>query len=44
LWVRKAEVKVTIHEPVPTDSLSYEDRDALLEKVRGVMEKSLFDV
>jgi 1-acyl-sn-glycerol-3-phosphate acyltransferase len=37
LWAQKAEVKVTIHEPVPTASLTYEDRDELLEKVRGVM-------
>jgi 1-acyl-sn-glycerol-3-phosphate acyltransferase len=44
LWARKAEVKVTIHELIPTDSLTYEDRDALLTKVRGVMEKSLFNV
>ena len=44
MWARKADVTVTIHQPVPTESLSYEDRDELLEKVRGVIEKSLVDV
>lgn len=44
LWARKADVLVTILEPVLTDSLSYEDRDELLQKVRGEMERSLFEV
>jgi 1-acyl-sn-glycerol-3-phosphate acyltransferase len=41
LWARKARINVTIHEPVNTDSLSYDDRDDLLEKVRGIIEKTL---
>lgn len=44
LWARKADVKVTIHKPIPTDSLTYVDRDGLSEKVRGIIEKSLFEV
>jgi 1-acyl-sn-glycerol-3-phosphate acyltransferase len=44
LWARKADVTVTIHQPVPTGSLSYDDRSELSERVRGVIEKSLFDV
>jgi 1-acyl-sn-glycerol-3-phosphate acyltransferase len=41
LWARKADVTVTIHQPVPTDSLSYDDRDELSEKVRSIIEKTL---
>jgi 1-acyl-sn-glycerol-3-phosphate acyltransferase len=41
LWATEAEVTVTIHEPVPTADLTYEDRNELIEKVRGIMEKTL---
>ena len=41
LWARPADVTVTIHEPVITDSLTYADRDELSEKVREIMERSL---
>ena len=41
LWVKKAEVKVTIHEPVLTESMTYENRDELLEKVRRIMKRTL---
>jgi len=44
MWARQAEVKVTVHEPVPTDTLTYQDRDELSERVRGIMERTLFDV
>jgi 1-acyl-sn-glycerol-3-phosphate acyltransferase len=44
LWARKADVTVTIHQPVSTQSLSYDDRDELSEKVRGIIKKGLFDV
>ena len=44
LWVKSADVTVTIHQPVSTESLSYEDRDELSEQVREMMEKSLFEV
>ena len=43
LWARKTEVTVTIHEPVATGSLSYDDRDVLLRKVRGIMEETLLE-
>jgi 1-acyl-sn-glycerol-3-phosphate acyltransferase len=41
LWAKRAEITVTIHEPVPTADLTYEDRNELSEKVRGMMEKTL---
>ncbi|MDF1537217.1 MAG: lysophospholipid acyltransferase family protein [bacterium] len=41
LWARSAAVKMTIHDPVPTEELSYDDRDDLSERVRGIMEKTL---
>jgi 1-acyl-sn-glycerol-3-phosphate acyltransferase len=41
LWTRKADVTVTIHEPVPAKDLTYEDRDELADRVRGIMEKTL---
>ena len=41
MWARKANVKVTIHEPVQTEDLTYDDRNELLEKVREVIEKTL---
>ena len=41
LWTRKADVTVTIHQPVLTGSLSYEDRDELSEKVRSIIEEPL---
>ena len=41
LWARKTDVTVRIHKPVPTETLSYDDRDALSEKVRGIMEEGL---
>jgi len=41
LWTKTAGVTVSIHNPVPTESLSYDDRDELSEKVRGIIEKSL---
>lgn len=41
LWARRAGVTVTIHEPVPTVGLTYDDRDDLIEKVRGMMERTL---
>ena len=41
LWARSADVTVTIHQPVPTESLSYDDRDELSEKVRGIIEGTL---
>lgn len=36
-WVRPGRVRVTLSAPVPTTGLSYEDRDALLGKVRAGM-------
>jgi len=44
LWARKADIKVTIHKPVTTQGLHYEDRDDLSEQVRGIIEKSLSTV
>ena len=44
LWARKAAITVTIHEPVLTEGLRYEDREDLMEQVRGVIEKNLFKV
>ena len=41
LWARKADVTVTIHKPVASEGLSYEDRDVLSERVRGIMEGTL---
>lgn len=41
LWARRADVAVTIHQPVPTGSLSYDDRGELAGKVRGIMEGTL---
>jgi len=41
LWARKADITVTIHEPVSTAGLGYEDRDDLLKRVRGIIEKGL---
>ena len=41
LWARKADVRVTIHDPVPTEKLSYDDREELSERVRGIMEETL---
>ena len=43
LWTRSADVIVQIHPPVPTASLSYEDRDELSEKIRSIMEKTLLE-
>ncbi len=43
LWARKADVTVTIHQPVSTQSLSYDDRDELSEKVRSLIEKTLLE-
>jgi 1-acyl-sn-glycerol-3-phosphate acyltransferase len=40
-WARKTEVTVSIHQPLPTESLSYDDRDELSEKTRSIIEKSL---
>ena len=44
LWTRSADVEVTINPPVPTGSYSYDDREKLSEKVKSIMEKSLFEV
>ena len=41
LWTRSAEVTVTIHQPVPTGSYSYDDRDELSEKVKSIIERAL---
>lgn len=41
LWARNADVTVTIHQPVPTDALSYDDRDELSEKVKSIIERAL---
>ncbi len=41
LWARAADVTVTIHPPIATSGLRYEDRDGLSEKVRGIMEETL---
>jgi len=41
LWASSADVTVTIHQPVPTESLSYDERDKLSEKIRSIMEKTL---
>jgi len=40
-WTRSAVVTVTIHPPVSVGSYSYDDREKLSEKVRGVMERTL---
>jgi 1-acyl-sn-glycerol-3-phosphate acyltransferase len=41
LWTRSAEVAVTIHQPVPTESYSYDNREKLSEKVRSIIENAL---
>jgi 1-acyl-sn-glycerol-3-phosphate acyltransferase len=43
LWTRSADVIVQIHPPVPTASLSYQDRDDLSEKIRSIIEKTLLE-
>jgi 1-acyl-sn-glycerol-3-phosphate acyltransferase len=39
--LRKGAVRVVVGEPIPTAGLSDADRDALLEKVRGVIARAL---
>jgi 1-acyl-sn-glycerol-3-phosphate acyltransferase len=43
LWTRSAEIAVTIHQPVPTESYSYEDREKLSKSVKSIMENGLFE-
>ena len=43
LWAKRTGITVTIHEPIPTSSLVYEDRTELTEKVKGIMERTLED-
>lgn len=41
LWARKTRITVTVHEPVSTRGLTYDNRGELSAKVRGIMEKAL---
>jgi 1-acyl-sn-glycerol-3-phosphate acyltransferase len=41
LYTRPGKVTARIHEPITVEGLTYEDRDALSEKVRAVMENAL---
>ena len=41
LYARGGSVEVTIHPPVATSGLTYQDRDDLMKRVREIMEKPL---
>jgi 1-acyl-sn-glycerol-3-phosphate acyltransferase len=41
VWLRPGRVQVIIGEPIPTDGLSGDDRNALLERVRGTIAEML---
>jgi 1-acyl-sn-glycerol-3-phosphate acyltransferase len=36
-------VRIKFFPPIPTEGMSYEDRNSLIEKVRGIIEKELRD-
>ncbi len=39
--IRPGTVEITFHDPIPTDRLTYEDRDWLIEETRGAIEAGL---
>jgi 1-acyl-sn-glycerol-3-phosphate acyltransferase len=41
IWILPGRMTLKIHEPIPVDGYSYETKEGLIEKVRGVIEKDM---
>ncbi|MCI0482322.1 MAG: 1-acyl-sn-glycerol-3-phosphate acyltransferase, partial [Candidatus Dadabacteria bacterium] len=41
LLMKPGKIEVIIHDPVEVAGLTYDDRDALMEKIRGIIETDL---